>query len=145
MADFADLKSIHVAGHSTSVAALAMGAAEREKLNPDELLMLHVAALAHDLGRVSVSAAIWDKSGPLNDSEWEAVRLHPCNSERLLSRARSLAQAGQLGGTSSPSSTCTRAPSWQSGPSSMPDRQGRGLNRLGLRRDLRSLETGLQP
>jgi DNA-binding CsgD family transcriptional regulator len=61
-------------------------------------LVLHIAALAHDLGRVSVSAAIWDKPGPLNDSEWEAVRLHPYYSERLLSRARSLAKAGQLAG-----------------------------------------------
>ena len=98
MGDFADLKSIYLAGHSTTVEALTMDAAERLKLDPAECLMLQVAALAHDLGRVAVSAAIWDKPGPLNDSEWEAVRLHPYYSERLLSRARSLARAGQLAG-----------------------------------------------
>jgi HD-GYP domain-containing protein (c-di-GMP phosphodiesterase class II) len=98
MGDFADLKSIHLAGHSTSVETLTMAAAERLNLDPAECLMLRVAALAHDLGRVTVSSAIWDKPGPLNDSEWEAVRLHPYYSERLLSRARTLAQAGQLAG-----------------------------------------------
>jgi HD-GYP domain-containing protein (c-di-GMP phosphodiesterase class II) len=98
MGDFADLKSIYLAGHSTTVEALTMGAAERLKLDPAEYLMLRVAAFAHDLGRVTVSAAIWDKPGPLNDSEWEAVRLHPYYSERLLSRARSLAPAGQIAG-----------------------------------------------
>jgi HD-GYP domain-containing protein (c-di-GMP phosphodiesterase class II) len=98
MGDFADLKSIHLAGHSTTVDALTMDAAERLKLDPAEFLMLRVAALAHDLGRVAVSTAIWDKPGPLNDSEREAVRLHPYYSERLLSRARTLAQAGQLAG-----------------------------------------------
>jgi HD-GYP domain-containing protein (c-di-GMP phosphodiesterase class II) len=98
MGDFADLKSSYLAGHSTTVEALTMGAAERLKLDPAEHLMLRVAALAHDLGRVTVSAAVWDKAGPLNDSEWEAVRLHPYYSERLLSRARSLAPAGQVAG-----------------------------------------------
>jgi HD-GYP domain-containing protein (c-di-GMP phosphodiesterase class II) len=77
MGDFADLKSIYLARHSTMVEALAMDAAERLKLDPAECLVLRVAALAHDLGRVTVSTAIWDKPGPLNDSEWEAVRLPP--------------------------------------------------------------------
>jgi len=98
MADFADLKSIYLAGYSTAVAALTMDAAERMKLDEAECLTLHVAALAHDLGRVGVSTAIWDKPGALNDSEWEAVRLHPYYSERLLSRFRSFARAGQLAG-----------------------------------------------
>src|SRR5229473_722020 len=98
MGDFADMKSINQAGHSTTVESLTLNAAERLKLDPAECLMLRVAALAHDLGRVTVSTAIWDKPGPLNDSEWEAVRLHPYYSERLLSRAPSLARAGQLAG-----------------------------------------------
>jgi HD-GYP domain-containing protein (c-di-GMP phosphodiesterase class II) len=98
MGDFADLKSTSLAGHSSSVAALTMAAAERLELDPAERFMVHMGALAHDLGRVTVSAAVWDKPGPLNDSEWEAVRLHAYYSERLLSRARSLARAGQLAG-----------------------------------------------
>jgi HD-GYP domain-containing protein (c-di-GMP phosphodiesterase class II) len=98
MGDFADLKSTYLAGHSTTVAALTMDAAKHLKLDPAEGSMLHVAALAHDLGRVAVSAAIWDKPGPLNDSEWESVRLHPYYSERLLSRAHSFARAGQAAG-----------------------------------------------
>jgi HD-GYP domain-containing protein (c-di-GMP phosphodiesterase class II) len=98
MGDFADLKSTYLAGHSRKVAELAILAAERLKLDAAERLMLHVGALAHDLGRVTVTTAIWDKPGPLNDSEWEAVRLHPYYSERLLSRAPSLLRAGQLAG-----------------------------------------------
>jgi HD-GYP domain-containing protein (c-di-GMP phosphodiesterase class II) len=98
MGNFADLKSSYMAGHSTRVEALAMKAAENLKLDAAERLMLRVAALAHDLGRVSVSTAIWDKPGPLNDSEWELVRLHAYYSERLLSRSQSLARAGELAG-----------------------------------------------
>jgi HD-GYP domain-containing protein (c-di-GMP phosphodiesterase class II) len=80
------------------VAEVALLAAERLRLDPAERLMLQVGGLAHDLGRVTVTTAIWDKPGPLNDSEWEAVRLHPYYSERLLSRATSLTRAGQLAG-----------------------------------------------
>src|SRR4029079_9077944 len=98
MGDFADLKSAYLAGHSSSVAALAMGAAARLHLDPATRRTLHVAALAHDLGRVTVSTAVWDKGGPLNDPEWETVRLHSYYSERLLSRTRALSPAGELAG-----------------------------------------------
>ncbi len=77
MADFADQKSGFFAGHSAHVADLAVMAAERLGLERDGRLMLQVGALAHDLGRVAVSTAIWDKPGPLNDTERESVRLHP--------------------------------------------------------------------
>ena len=98
MADFTDLKSTFFAGHSRRVAELSVLAAEHLKLEPARRLMLQVGALAHDLGRVTVSTAIWDKRGPLNDSEWESVRLHPYYSERLLSKAPSLAKAAQIAG-----------------------------------------------
>jgi len=97
MADFGDLKSTYFAGHSTSVAALfatAVARSDSDAASPD----LHFAALAHDLGRVTVSAAVWDKPGPLNDSEWEGVRLHAYYAERMLGRAASLARAAEIAG-----------------------------------------------
>ena len=99
MADFADMKSAFLAGHSTEVADLATRAAERMRLDAAGRLALTVGALAHDLGRVAVTAAIWDKPGPLNDSEWEKVRLHPYYSERLLARVPTLAGAARIAGS----------------------------------------------
>ena len=43
-----------------------------------------MAGLLHDVGRVAVSNAVWDKPGPLSTDEWEQVRLHPYHSERIL-------------------------------------------------------------
>ena len=54
------------------------------------------AACVHDLGRVGVSAAIWDKAGPLRSGEWEQVRLHPYYTERVLARSRILSPLGAL-------------------------------------------------
>lgn len=79
-ADFVDLKSPWMAGHSRGVAALVGGAGHN----------LQRTALVHDLGRMSVPNAIWDKPGRLTDGEWERVRLHPYYSERILSRSHAL-------------------------------------------------------
>jgi HD-GYP domain-containing protein (c-di-GMP phosphodiesterase class II) len=98
MGDFADLKSAHLAGHSSGVANLAAAAAERRGINAAEISELHVAALAHDLGRVTVSTSAWDKAAPLNESEWEAVRLHAYYSERMLGRAQPLAGVARVAG-----------------------------------------------
>ena len=57
------------------------------------------AALAHDLGRVGVSNAIWEKPGPLGFGEWERVRLHPHFTERAFAQSPALAPIGMLAGS----------------------------------------------
>ena len=98
MGDFADMKSAHFAGHSSGVAVLAAAAAERVGQTADQCAELRIAASAHDLGRVTVTTSIWDKPEPLNEAEWEAVRLHPYYSERMLGRAESFAAAASVAG-----------------------------------------------
>jgi HD-GYP domain-containing protein (c-di-GMP phosphodiesterase class II) len=72
------------------VAQLAEGAARHLRLPPVELEALRRAALLHDLGRVSVPNGVWEKPGPLTAIEWEKVRLHPYQTERILSRSSTL-------------------------------------------------------
>ena len=96
VADFADLKSPATLGHSRRVAELAEAAAWRLGLGAAGAAEVRRAALVHDLGRVAVSNAIWDKPGPLTDAEWERVRLHPYFTARALSRLPVLAALGEL-------------------------------------------------
>lgn len=91
-ADFADLKSPFLAGHSREVAALASAAEGTDGDSAD----VRRAALLHDLGRVSVPNGIWDKPGPLTDGEWERVRLHPYYTERILSRVSALTSVAKV-------------------------------------------------
>jgi HD-GYP domain-containing protein (c-di-GMP phosphodiesterase class II) len=56
------------------------------------------AALAHDLGRVGVSNAIWEKPAALGFGEWERVRLHPHFTERAFAQSQALAAIGRLAG-----------------------------------------------
>ena len=90
-ADFADLKSPWIRGHSRRVASLAEEAGRHTGLDNDACDGLRRAGLVHDLGRVAVANGIWDKPGPLTTTEWERVRLHPYYTERILARCSALA------------------------------------------------------
>ena len=93
------LKSPWLREHSTGVAELAEAAAWRMGLPAESVTLVRRAALAHDLGRVGVSNAIWEKPGPLGFGEWERVRLHPHFTERAFAQSPALAPIGLLAGS----------------------------------------------
>ena len=90
-ADLADLKTPFTAGHSREVADVARSAARRIGLDAAAVDEVYLAALLHNLGRVGVSNAIWEKDGRLTSAEWEQVRMHPYHSERIVSSSSALA------------------------------------------------------
>ena len=92
VADFTDLKSPYVLGHSRRVAELAAAAVG------EDAQLVRRAGLVHDIGRLGVPNTIWDKRGPLTPGEWERVRLHPYLSERMLCASDGLAPLGALAG-----------------------------------------------
>ena len=96
LADFVDVKSPYALGHSRAVSELAAEAARRSGCGDSEVRDLRRAGLVHDIGRLGVSNAIWDKRGPLARGEWERVRMHPYLTERMLHDAESLAPLGQI-------------------------------------------------
>jgi HD-GYP domain-containing protein (c-di-GMP phosphodiesterase class II) len=99
IAALAGLKSPWLREHSTGVADLAEAAAWRLGLPATSVTFVRRAALAHDLGRVGVSNAIWEKPGRLGFGEWERVRLHPHFTERAFAQSRELAPIGVLAGS----------------------------------------------
>jgi HD-GYP domain-containing protein (c-di-GMP phosphodiesterase class II) len=90
IADFADLKSPWTIGHSRGVADLAAAAAKLHVPADADAGLVRRAALVHDLGRLGVSNAIWDKRGPLTAAELERVRLHPYLTDRMLASSEAL-------------------------------------------------------
>lgn len=98
LALLADLKSGWLAGHSQAVARLALDAARAQGLNEADALLLHHAALVHDLGRVAVPSGLWDKPGPLSAAEWERVHLHSYTTDRVLRRSATLRPLADIAG-----------------------------------------------
>jgi HD-GYP domain-containing protein (c-di-GMP phosphodiesterase class II) len=96
MADLVDLKSPYFAGHSRGVANLVAAAARLAGHSDADVGTVRRAALVHDLGRLGVSNAIWDKPGPLTEAEYERVRLHPYLTDRMLTRLTALGPSREI-------------------------------------------------
>ena len=91
MGDFTDLAAPCLTGHSDGVARLTQEAAKRMDFNAADQRAVTRAARVHDLGRVAVSPAVWEKSGTLTTDEREQIRLHAYHTERLLASSTFLA------------------------------------------------------
>jgi HD-GYP domain-containing protein (c-di-GMP phosphodiesterase class II) len=96
IANFVDLKSPYFLGHACAVAELAAEAGAALGRPESDVRLLRRAGLVHDLGRLGVSNAIWDKSGPLGAGEWERVRLQPYLTERMLRQSPALAPLARI-------------------------------------------------
>jgi HD-GYP domain-containing protein (c-di-GMP phosphodiesterase class II) len=96
MADLVDLKSPYLAGHSRGVANLAAEGARMSGLPEAEQVKLYRAGLLHDLGRLGVSNAIWDKEGTLTDVEHDRVNQHPYLTDKMLLGIPALAPSREI-------------------------------------------------
>jgi two-component system cell cycle response regulator len=54
------------------------------RLSPAQLRNLEFGALLHDVGKIAVPKAIINKPGPLNDAEWDVMRRHTIEGQRML-------------------------------------------------------------
>ena len=90
-ADFIDLKSPYMGGHSRRCAELAGDAGRVLGLDEDTVTTVRRAALLHDFGTTVVPNSIWDKPGPLTRTEFDRVELHPMLTEQMLRRSPALA------------------------------------------------------
>ncbi|HLB12266.1 MAG TPA: HD domain-containing phosphohydrolase [Dehalococcoidia bacterium] len=91
IADYADMKSPFLSGHSRRVAEVAERIVRRMSLPEPQVVAISRAALVHDIGIVAVPSFVLNKPGSqLTQAEWEQVRLHPYHSERILSKVAPL-------------------------------------------------------
>ena len=71
-------------GHSRRVTNLCTLLALQLGLKDEDLLQLHRGALLHDIGKMAIPDSILFKPGPLNESEWELMRMHPVYAKEML-------------------------------------------------------------
>jgi len=90
-ADFIDLKSPYMAGHSRRCAQLAADAAGLLGSADEAVTTLRRAALLHELGTTAVPNSILDKRDPLTRAEFDRVELHTMLTEQMLGRSPALA------------------------------------------------------
>src|SRR5690606_33046926 len=79
-----DARDPYTAGHSERVAHLSVAIGRAMQLSEDQLEVLHLGALLHDIGKIGVPDAILRKPGTLTDEEFEQIKLHPSLGARIL-------------------------------------------------------------
>ncbi|OGR38532.1 MAG: hypothetical protein A2051_02980 [Desulfovibrionales bacterium GWA2_65_9] len=67
----------YLAGHQSRVAALTLAMARKLKFSADDLEILRIAALLHDIGKIYVPADFLNRPGVLRDEEFSVIKMHP--------------------------------------------------------------------
>ncbi len=77
--------------HSEAVVEQAAAVARRMGLSEEEVAYVEQVALLHDIGKIGVGDAILNKPGPLNDAEWQVMKMHPVIGGEIVASTEGLA------------------------------------------------------
>jgi putative nucleotidyltransferase with HDIG domain len=83
--------------HSRNVVGLAQRVADTLGFDEREIRDVEFAALLHDVGKISVPNEMLDKPGPLTSGEWEVMKRHTLEGQRMLEQVGgALAEVGEI-------------------------------------------------
>lgn len=89
-----DAKDPHTSMHSAEVAQISYALALVMGLSQREASIIHVAGHLHDIGKIGVPDAVLRKQGPLDPTEWQAIRKHPDAGADILRPVAALKSLG---------------------------------------------------
>jgi len=81
-----EMRDPYTSGHQRRVADLARAIATEMGLPKDKIDGIRMAALIHDIGKISVPAEILSKPGRLNKMEFKMIKSHPKTGYEILKR-----------------------------------------------------------
>jgi HD domain len=84
LAEVVDADDAYTGMHTRDVVELSLEVADRLALDEDQRSKVEFGALLHDVGKVSIPNEIINKPGPLDDAEWEIMRTHTIEGQRML-------------------------------------------------------------
>jgi putative nucleotidyltransferase with HDIG domain len=87
MGDMLEADDAYTGGeHSKGVVALALAVGMHLGLDAREQRDLEFGALLHDIGKLKTPAEILNKPGKLTPAEWDVIKRHPEDGQRMLER-----------------------------------------------------------
>ena len=72
--------------HASRVIRAAGQTGHRLHASPEDLFLIRLGGLFHDIGKVGIPDVIVNKAGSLNEEEWEIMRQHPVIGAQILER-----------------------------------------------------------
>jgi HD-GYP domain-containing protein (c-di-GMP phosphodiesterase class II) len=86
LGDVVEADDAYTGSHSRDVVTLVLDVAGRLGLDAREKRDAEFAALLHDIGKIKVPSEIINKPGKLTEEEWDVMRTHTLEGEKLLSQ-----------------------------------------------------------
>jgi putative nucleotidyltransferase with HDIG domain len=77
LAEAIEAKDPYTKGHCGRVAAFSLVLAQESGYPDGELETMEFGAFLHDIGKIGVRDSVLLKPGPLDEEEWEHMRMHP--------------------------------------------------------------------
>ena len=87
-----DSRDRYMRGHSDVVSRLVVKMARNAGWNKTDIDYLMIAALLHDVGKVSIPEHILNKTDPLTEDEWQTIQMHPYYGAQILKPVDSLSR-----------------------------------------------------
>jgi HD-GYP domain-containing protein (c-di-GMP phosphodiesterase class II) len=81
----------YMSNQSQAVVDLSVAVAHRMRLPVEKEADVEQAAFLHDISKIGVPDSILNKEGPLDDTEWKAIKEHRKIGERIVSSIKELA------------------------------------------------------
>ena len=88
-----DMRDKVTEGHSLWVTKKTLLLAKIMGIEDKHMINVKRGALLHDIGKISISDSILNKTGPLSEEEWNSMRKHPQYAYQLLSKIKYLKDA----------------------------------------------------
>ena len=79
-----DARDPYTAGHSERVSAIAVAIGRQMAITSEELDVLRLGALLHDIGKIGISDNVLRKPDGLTPDEFEAIKNHPALGARIM-------------------------------------------------------------
>jgi len=79
-----DARDPYTAGHSERVSVLSVAIARALKLPADDIEVIRLGALLHDIGKIGVPDEVLLKPAALTDAEFNIIKQHPVAGARIL-------------------------------------------------------------
>jgi HD-GYP domain-containing protein (c-di-GMP phosphodiesterase class II) len=86
LAEVVDADDAYTGMHTRDVVGLSVAVADHLHLDEHRRRNVEFGALLHDVGKVAIPKEILNKPGPLNDAEWQIMRGHTVEGQRMLDR-----------------------------------------------------------
>jgi len=86
LGDVVEADDTYTGEHCKDVVALALDVARELSLDLERQRLVEFGALLHDIGKIAVPKEIVNKPGKLDPREWEIIKTHTVEGQRMLDR-----------------------------------------------------------